>query len=341
LFIFWKNKRKIRRNIISTIVNKENLFDCNINNNKEKVENEFNEKKEDNNYIRKFNTYCDKKYFEKYLKSTIFQEEKNENIFYSIPPFYLLEGLSRIPGFLNMIKENLNKWKDIFYRNKTFEKFYEINFFEEYNKIHNIDLIVNSIKINFLENKDINNENDLISEKENDIELNNIKIISKESFSFNKPNFVPIILTEKSKKNFYPTHFYIRQPKEEENSNVKSALFLSGNGNFNLINKEEIDNLIKKIKNLEDYSKIENEKFTYLGFLEFDKIKKLDYKELKAENFKVCDFVIIILIKNFENEIILTTGSFGIFGVFEESNLEYVSSIDYKYLRDKFLLEEL
>jgi hypothetical protein len=281
----------------------------------------------------------------------------NNKSAFSPYPFYILQNISRIPGFLIMISKNINKWKDIFYCNNTLEIFYEINFFNEYQKIQHIDLLIKSVKINYLQYKDINNKLFINSEKENDIELNNITVISKESFSFNKPNYIPIILTynnnnnKNSEKYFYPTHIYLKQPKEEEKTNIKSALFLSGKGKENIPNKAEIDNIIFKIRsyNYENYSKIDYDNLTYLGYLEFYKIKKGDYKEKKVEKINIgkssssCDFIIVILIKNFDDEIILTTGPFGIFGVYEENkkDLDYVSSFDYKYLKEKFLLEEI
>jgi hypothetical protein len=47
------------------------------------------------------------------------------------------------------------------------------------------------------------------------------------------------------------------------------------------------------------------------------------------------------LISNFDNEIILTTGPFGCFGAFTAEEKDYIARNDFKYLKEKFLFDEL
>lgn len=336
-----KLREKAVRKIVCGILNNDKVFTdgdekstiLNLS-----IEAAYGEQMGGSNFINKFNKYVNAEYLNNIFRKKLIEE--HENIPY---PIYVLTCLSKIPGFLMTIQENIGRWKDLFYTNASFEKFYVINFYDEYQKIYPIDLELNKIYLDYYTRKnnflDDLSRGNYVSEKENDIELSNLKILSKESFSFNESGLFSILLRDKNKKSFYPIHLYLQQPKEEINSNVKSAIFLSGKGLEPTITEmNEIINLIQVSK---DYSRVNYNNLKYLAYLEFDKIKKSLFKELRTQNYELCDFIIVIFLKNFENEIILTTGPFGCFGTYENKDVNYISNADYKYLKEKFLFDEL
>lgn len=287
-------------------------------------------------HLIRFNQLVDKNYLENFIKSKVLSDEKSQF------PFYVLSAISKIKGVLEIVSQNVEQWKEFFCRNSSFEKFYEINFFEEYRKITQINLQTNALYADqFLNNQNYKNisASNYPSERENDIELSDVKVISKESFSFNQPKNISILLKDKNHNPFYPSYIYLQQPKEETDSNVKSALFLSGRGDG--ISSDKVNSLIKSIEDVKDYTKVDYGNLKFLGYIEYDKIKKGLYKELRTENTEMADFILVILISNFENEIILTTGPFGCFGAYNVKERDYILTTDFKYLKDKFLHDEL
>ncbi len=328
------------RNIFRVILNNRNAFTYGKKNPFNLEDSEIASYKRvdnsDTKYLYRFRVFVEKKYVENVIKSVVFSVEKIQF------PFYILNCVSRVDGFLDVVNSNLIEWKDLFYRNASFEKFFEINFFEIYNKISYIKLMTNIIFMDYYLNdskyRNISNTN-YISEKENEIELSDVKVISRESFSFNYPGFIPILLTDIDKKPFYPTHIYLQQPNEEMDTNVKSALFLSGKGNYP--NIQQVNTILHLIENGGDYSKLDYKELKFLGYLETDKIKKGLYKEHKSDNCGLTDYLLVILVSNFDNEIILTTGPFGCYGTHSEVSLDYINKTDYKYLKDKFLFDEI
>jgi len=338
-------KAKLReptiRKIVIVIMNDENIFAPKANKKPLRLGFEGNAAYDTNNYdqeahLMNFKQLVNKEYLEKFFKIHLFAEEKQ------LIPFYVLSSLSKIEGVMDIVTKKMDKLEELYYRNVSFEKFYEINFLEEYTKIAYVDLQTYAIFAEEFQSNSIYkniSSTEYPSENENDIELSDVKVISKESFSFNYSSEIPILLKDKNNLPFYPCYFYLQQPKEEADTNVKSALFLSGKGAS--VPLDDVRRLLKTIENVKDYSKVDYGYLKFMGYLEFDKIKKGMYKELRSVSNDLADFVLVILISNFENEIILTTGPFGCYGAYNADGKDYIARNDYKYLKEKFLHDEL
>jgi len=263
----------------------------------------------DTNYTKKFIEIISKELICMYVSYTM-KTNFNDKV-YNI--------LLSIDYISDLFKSNINYFREKFGNETNFSKLEELIFNESF-RIKNLDLI--GVKIaHSAENEDFTNS------------ITKLHVSKFDAFTN-----IPIILQNNNQRPFYVTHIWLSQEKYKKN-NVKSAIFISGIGEF-----PREDEIIKfndfEIQNALgfDYGR-----FDYLGGIEFEENYLYDeekqFKSFKVQNIVKSEFILTILINKYgEEDCYFILGGLGCFGTFDKESAEFIASKDYQYLDLKNLI---